>query len=228
MILLQHVKKSFSNHLALHDVSCKIESGEFIFLTGASGAGKSTLLRLLFLDTRPDQDHGGQVRISFGAQIAYDSKETPDSQLPLLRRQIGVIFQDYRLLPERDVFENIAFPLHIQGISESQIQESVWKAMSLTGIHSKRHEFPRSLSGGEQQRVAIARAIVSSPRLLIADEPTGNLDPQNTQMIFDILKKIHSQGTTVIMSTHDASLYSSHYGRRIKMESGKIINREWI
>ena len=235
MILFQHVSKTFTKNstakssvLALDQISCKIEKGEFVFLTGHSGAGKSTLLRMLFLDIRPDHKVGGQLRISFGPKMAYDSKETRDNHLPFIRRHIGVVFQDFRLLPHKNVFENIAFPMQILGFSTSEIQQRVWEVMTLTGIHNKRHLLPEALSGGEQQRVAIARAIVNSPKLLVADEPTGNLDPENAQNIFEIFKKINAQGTTIVMATHDPSLYNTLYGRRIKMENGKMINREWI
>ena len=183
MIHFTHVTKSYeANWKALNNVTFRINKGEFVFLTGHSGAGKSTVLKLIYMDERPDEQRGGQVMVKFSDNVLYDSKNTPDDRIQALRRKMGIIFQDFKLLPDRNVFENVALALRIVGTPSNKINAAVFDALALVGISQKRFAMPYTLSGGEQQRVAIARAMVHNPYLLLADEPTGNLDPVNSNV----------------------------------------------
>jgi cell division transport system ATP-binding protein len=229
MIHFLHVTKTFEdNWKALNDVSFKVNKGEFVFLTGQSGAGKTSILKQIYMDERPDSDRGGQVILSFNNDLVYDSKHTPDHRVQYLRRKMGIVFQDFKLLNDRNVFENIAFAMHIAGAPSSLIKQKVFEVMTRTGISHKRFNMPYTLSGGEQQRVAIARAMVNDPYLVLADEPTGNLDPENALQVFEILKDINARGAAVIMATHNPSLYSNSPFRRLKMERGKLLNRDLL
>ena len=179
MIDFTHVTKSYEdNWKALNNVTFRVNKGEFVFLTGHSGAGKSTVLKLIYMDERPDEDRGGQVMVKFTGECVYDSKNTPDKKIQALRRKMGIVFQDFKLLPDRNVFENVALALRIVGTPSNKINNAVFDALALVGISQKRFAMPYTLSGGEQQRVAIARAMVHNPYVLLADEPTGNLDPE--------------------------------------------------
>jgi cell division transport system ATP-binding protein len=198
----------------LCDISLHLERGEFAFLTGSSGAGKTTLLRLLFGALQPS---AGQVVVA-GRNIT----RLPSHKLPELRRQIGVIFQDFKLLADRSVFANVAIALEIAGVPGGEIRRRVWSLLKRLGLGHKLEERPLALSGGEQQRVAIARALVNDPPLLLADEPTGNLDPALALDIMDIIADAHARGTTVIVATHDPTLLSRYPHRRIVLERGRL------
>ena len=225
MIHFRHVTKSYGEIKALDDINLKINQGEFVFLIGPSGAGKSTLLKHIYMDERPDLK-GGQVLISYTKKDVYDSKLISTTKIQYFRRKQGIIFQDFKLLRDRNVYDNIAFTLEINGYTPIQIKQRIHDVMSQVGISHRRNAFPQSLSGGEAQRVAIARAMVHDPYIVIADEPTGNLDPENAKHIFDLLKLINSRGATVIMATHNPKLYESSPFRRIILEGGRIRNRD--
>jgi cell division transport system ATP-binding protein len=195
MIQLIHVSKSYDRRIALSDVTLEIEKGEFVLLMGPSGAGKSTLLRMLIGEERPDE---GQIFVQ-GRNVS----RLKQSEVPYLRRKIGTVFQDFRLLPKKSVFENVALPLIVQRSSEADIRRKVTEALRAVGVDHKKDQSPNSLSTGEQQRVCIARAIVNGPIVLLADEPTGNLDPERTAEIIELFKLINARGTTVVVATHD-------------------------
>lgn len=199
LVSLDQVTKIYPNGSnALLDVNLQIRRGDFIFITGPSGAGKSTLLKLLYGEEKPTQ---GQVFVN-----KQDIATLRGNQLSMLRRRIGVVFQDYKLIPRRTVSENVAFVLWAQGFTRKEIYRRLLPTLRMVGLHEKANCFPDQLSGGEQQRVSIARAIVGTPPLLLADEPTGNLDPDNSWQIIKILKKLNSIGITVIVTTHDEQL----------------------
>jgi cell division transport system ATP-binding protein len=215
MIQISNVSKSyFKDAPALQDVNLVIERGEFVFLTGPSGAGKSTLLKLLFGAEKPNE---GQILIN-GRNIA----RLRESHVPILRRKIGVVFQDFKLLPDRTVFENVALALEILGRPRAVVQQKVWRVLKSVGLAHKMHTKPLLLSGGEQQRVAIARAIVNEPDLLLADEPTGNLDPDLTLEIMKFLQQVNARGTTVIIATHNPELLSRFNKRQVVLERGRV------
>lgn len=216
MILLDRVTKSYGKDIspAVDRVSLFIEPREFVILVGTSGAGKSTLLKLL---TREEKPTSGKIVVG---GIDYDTLK--DNHIPMLRRKIGVVFQDFKLLPQRTVYENIAFALEIAGITRREIKNTVPKVIELVGLTGKERKFPDQLSGGERQRVAIARAVVRQPKILIADEPTGNLDPKNSWDIIRLLEKINKYGTTVLLSTHNADIVNKLKRRVITLDQGKI------
>ena len=195
MIQLIHVSKSYDRRVALFDVTMDIEKGEFVLLMGPSGAGKSTLLRMLIGEERPDE---GQIFVQ-GKNVS----RLKQSEVPYLRRKIGTVFQDFRLLGKKSVFENVALPLIVQRSSEADIRRKVMDALRAVGVDHKKDQSPNSLSTGEQQRVCIARAIVNGPVVLLADEPTGNLDPERTAELIELFKLINARGTTVVVATHD-------------------------
>jgi cell division transport system ATP-binding protein len=216
MITFDQVTKQYNKKSkALDNVSIRIEPKEFVIMVGTSGAGKSTFLKLLTREEKP----------SFGKIIVggVDYDKLPDRNIPLLRRKIGVVFQDFKLLPTRNVFENIAFALEVSGMTNKEIKRTVPKVIELVGLKGKEKSFPHELSGGEQQRVAIARAVVRQPKILVADEPTGNLDPKHSWDIVSILEKINQYGTTVIMTTHNQEIVSKLQRRIINLENGKVI-----
>lgn len=218
MILLDRVTKSYphSRRPALSNVSLNIPARQFAILVGESGAGKSTLLKLL---TREERPTSGKIVVG---GIDYDALS--DKDIPLLRRRIGVVFQDFKLLPNRTVFENVALSLEISGYSNKQIRENVPRILELVGLSDKEKNFPRELSGGERQRVAIARTMVRQPKILIADEPTGNLDSKNTWEIVKLLAKINKFGTTVLLITHSQEIVNRLNTRVITLHQGKIID----
>ncbi len=195
MIQLIHVSKSYDRRVALSDVTLEIEKGAFVLLMGPSGAGKSTLLRMLIGEERPDE---GQIFVQ-GKNVS----RLKQSEVPYLRRKIGTVFQDFRLLGKKTVFENVALPLIVQRSSEADIRRKVMDALRAVGVDHKKDQSPNSLSTGEQQRVCIARAIVNGPVVLLADEPTGNLDPERTAELIELFKLINARGTTVVVATHD-------------------------
>ena len=220
MILLDRVTKSYSKDgsTALNRVSLHIEPKEFVIIVGTSGAGKSTLLKLL---TRELKQTSGKIVVG---GIDYDTLR--NKHIPLLRRKIGVVFQDFKLLPQRTVFENIAFALEIAGMTNREIKSTVPKVIELVGLTGKEKKFPHQLSGGEKQRVAIARAVVRQPKILIADEPTGNLDPKHSWDIVRLLEKINKYGTTVLLTTHNVDIVNKLKRRVITIDHGKITSDE--
>ena len=216
MIRLSHVHKSYPNGaLALKDVSFRIGKGEFVFLTGHSGAGKSTIMKLLFAEQRPST---GEVRVS-----GYSLGELRPADVPKLRRRLGVVFQDFRLLEDRTAAENIAFALEVTGARSDTIAARVMRVLTQVGLSAKSRAYPRELSGGEQQRVAIARALVNDPAILIADEPTGNLDERATRGVFQLLRDINGGGTVVVMATHDLDLVRQTSYRTIELRDGSVV-----
>lgn len=217
MILFESVTKTYANQNrpALDDVSLEIEKGEFVFLVGPSGSGKSTFLRLVLREERPNV---GTVWV-----LGKELNRLSNWKIPALRRQIGTVFQDFRLLPNKSVFENVAFALEVIGKPRSQIRRVVPEVLEVVGLEGKESRRPDELSGGEQQRVAIARAFVNRPMLLIADEPTGNLDPGTSVGIMKLLDRINRLGTTVVMSTHDAQIVDQMRRRVIELESGHVV-----
>ena len=216
MILLDRVTKSYTKtgKPAINRVSVHVKAGEFVILVGTSGAGKSTLLKLL---TREEKPSSGKIVVG---GIDYDTLK--DKHIPLLRRKIGVVFQDFKLLPNRTVFENVAFALEIAGMTNREIKSTVPKVIELVGLKGKEKNFPHQLSGGERQRVAIARAVVRQPKILIADEPPGNLDPKHSWDIVRLLEKINKYGTTVLLTTHNVDIVNKLKRRVITIDHGKI------
>jgi cell division transport system ATP-binding protein len=217
VILFDSVTKLYPSQTrpALDDVSLEIEKGEFIFLVGPSGSGKSTFLRLVLREERPTK---GQVWV-----LGKELNRLSNWKIPAMRRQIGTVFQDFRLLPNKTVFENVAFALEVIGKPSAQIKRVVPEVLEVVGLEGKEQRRPDELSGGEQQRVAIARAFVNRPLLLIADEPTGNLDPGTSIGIMKLLDRINKLGTTVVMSTHDAQIVDQMRRRVIELEGGHLV-----
>ena len=217
VILFDNVSKTYANQNrpALDGVSLEIEKGEFVFLVGPSGSGKSTFLRLVLREERPNS---GQVWV-----LGKELNRLSNWKIPTLRRQIGTVFQDFRLLPNKSVFENVAFALEVIGKPRSHIRKVVPEVLEVVGLDDKMERRPDELSGGEQQRVAIARAFVNRPLLLIADEPTGNLDPTTSVGIMKLLDRINRLGTTVIMSTHDSQIVDQMRRRVIELETGHLV-----
>jgi cell division transport system ATP-binding protein len=215
IIQLIHVSKWHDRRAALSDVTFEIEKGEFVLLMGASGAGKSTLLRMLIAEEQPDE---GQIFVH-GKNV---TKLRP-SEIPYLRRKVGAVFQDFRLLPKKSVFDNVALPLIVQGVSEKDIRRKVTEALRAVDVDHKNDQLPNSLSTGEQQRVCIARSIVNGPVVLLADEPTGNLDPERTREIIELFKLINARGTTVVVATHDPQVLKYVNRRVITLVHGVLL-----
>ena len=219
MIEMKDVSKIYENGaVALEHVNVEISKGEFVFIVGASGAGKSTFIRLLFREVLPS---GGTLVVN-----GFDVVSMDHVDVPYLRRGLGVIFQDFRLLPDKTVFENVAFAMQVIEAPRRRIQHSVNAVLDIVGLRDKYKCFPSQLSGGEQQRVAIARAIVNNPALVIADEPTGNLDPETSWEIMDIFTRINGSGTTIVMATHDKHIVDTMKRRVIAIEDGHIVRDE--
>jgi cell division transport system ATP-binding protein len=217
VIQLFHVTKEYpGDGPALQDVSLEIDKGEFVFLTGASGAGKSTLLKLIFCE---EPATSGQLLL-FGKNVAKVSA----SAIPYVRRNIGVVFQDFKLIPRRTVAENVALPLEVRGIHDREIRKKVKVLLRSVGLEHRSEKFPASLSGGEQQRVAVVRALAADPALLLADEPTGNLDPERTLEVMDLLYAANARGTTVVVATHDRSLLERYKKRVVVLERGRLLS----
>ena len=219
MIQFESVTKKYSDDSALDDVSFKVDAGQFVFIVGPSGAGKSTLLKLITREILPTSG-----RILFNGE---DITRLPANKIPVLRRRIGTIFQDFKLLLTRTVFENVAIPLEVLSIKDQEIQKEVSVVLQKVGLEGKANNFPAQLAGGESQRTAIARAIISKPEVLLADEPTGDLDPKNASAIVELLEKINKdEKTTVIMATHNAHIVNTFKKRVIAISEGKIVSDE--
>ena len=206
MLLINHVDFEFSNQPVFHDLSLQVEQGEFVFLIGKSGIGKTTLLRMIYMDCFPQSGY-----VQFGE---YSSDTIKQRKIPYLRRKIGIVFQDFQLLEDRNVYENLAFILRVTGTSRKLIKRKIFHALSDVGLSHKQTNMPNELSGGEKQRVAIARAIINEPVLVLADEPTGNLDPETAEEILEILRKINSRGT---ISRVDSKIIRLENGKAIKV-----------
>jgi cell division transport system ATP-binding protein len=217
VIRFEHVTKVYASQArpALSDLSLEVERGEFVFLVGSSGSGKSTFLRLILKEEKPTQ---GSVHVA-----GRDLTRLSNWKVPALRRQMGTVFQDFRLLPNKTVHENVAFALEVIGKPRHTIRKVVPEVLELVGLEGKESRMPNELSGGEQQRVAIARAFVNRPMILIADEPTGNLDPTTSVGIMKLLDRINRTGTTVVMATHDASIVDQMRKRVVELETGKLV-----
>lgn len=219
MILFDSVTKKYSSSsIALDNVSFKVEQGEFVFLVGESGAGKTTILRLLIRELIPS---AGSVYLD-----DWEINKLPQRQIPFLRRKVGFVFQDFKLLPDRTVSENIAVTLEILGLSQDEINKRIHEVLDIILLPGKKNYFPRQLSFGEQQRVAIGRAIAGEAKVLLADEPTGNLDPKTSWEILRIINNINKSGTTVIMATHNVDIVDSLKKRVISLTHGKVVRDE--
>ena len=219
IISLEDVTKVYpGGHLALERVSLSVDRGDFVFLVGPTGCGKSTLIKLLIRELDPTE---GQVRIA-----GRDIGALPEKKIPLLRRNIGTVFQDFKLLPNRNVYDNVAYALQVIGASRAEIREKVPETLRLVGLSTKLHNYPDQLSGGEQQRVSIARAFVNHPPLLLADEPSGNLDPVTSIGIMQLLYRINKTGTTVLVVTHDREMVDKMRRRVIELYEGRVVRDE--
>jgi len=218
MINLLNVSVSFGDQLVLDDISLQVQPAEFVFLVGQTGSGKSTLLRLMYMDLMPTR---GTVIVG-----SYNSNHILQKEKPLLRRTLGIVFQDFRLLDDRNIYDNVAFALHVTGARRNEIKKRVLKALADVGLSHQRNKMPDELSGGEQQRVVIARALVNHPNFLLADEPTGNLDPGTSYEIVKLLKDINTRGTAVVMATHNYELVRRVNERIVQVKNGKVFDVE--
>lgn len=218
MIKFDHVTKKYKTNIGLEDVSVHINKGDFVFLVGPSGAGKSTFIKLILKEITPDEG-----TISVGE---FQVNTLSNRMVPVFRRKVGTVFQDFRLLPKKTVYENVAFAMEVLHKSPRQIRKQVPQVLSLVGISDKASKYPEELSAGEQQRVAIARSIVNNPAVLIADEPTGNLDPDTAWEIMDLLDQINLRGTTIVMVTHAKEIVNKMKKRVIAIEKGRIVRDE--
>jgi cell division transport system ATP-binding protein len=218
MIHFSDVSKHYDNHTALRNVSFSIEKGEMAFITGPSGSGKSTLLKLIYRAEKADE---GSIRV-----MNWAIESMKESDIPLLRRHIGVVFQDFRLLDNRNIFENVAFALRIRGVDERELKTRVFETLKMVNLRHKSDNYPPSLSGGEQQRISLARAIVSDPAIILADEPTGNVDPDTSAGIVRIFKDISARGTTILIATHNRELFRNTGRRVLKLDFGNLVGEE--
>ena len=219
MVQFKNISFSYSKDSGVYDIDLKVDDSEFCFLVGPTGSGKSSLLKMIYFDILPSE---GEIDV-----LGYNSKKTKKNSIHKLRKKIGVIFQDYKLLKQRTVYENIALPLHINGVGRKKIKDNVEEALELTDLIDYQNKYPDQLSGGEQQRVCIARAIVKNPELILADEPTGNLDPAAAHKILKILEQINKEGTTIIMATHNYKLISDRDYRIIELKAGNLVS-SWL
>jgi len=213
MLSFTNVAYHYPSQPVFDDLNLELEQGEFIFLIGKSGSGKSTLLQMIYMNILPQ---AGVVQVA-----EYDSKTIKSRMLPYLRRKVGVVFQDFKLLRERNIYENLSFVLAVTGVSGKEIKKRVNNALSDVGLLHRRYSMPDELSGGEKQRIAIARAVINEPLLILADEPTGNLDPETSAEILEIFEKINAKGTAVIFATHNYEIVKRFNHRIIKLENGK-------
>ncbi|WP_057876335.1 cell division ATP-binding protein FtsE [Liquorilactobacillus aquaticus] len=216
MIEFKHVFKEYDNKvIAANDFTITIKQGEFVYVVGPSGAGKSTFIKMMYREEIPTS---GQIKIN-----EFELEKIKNKEIPFLRRELGVVFQDFKLLPKLTVFENVAYALQVIEKSPEKVKERVERVLELVGLADKTDVFPNELSGGEQQRIAIARAIANKPRILIADEPTGNLDPGTANDIMEIIERINKKGTTVVMATHNSSIVNERKHRVIEIDDGRVI-----
>lgn len=215
MIQLSNVVAKYPGGEGLELINLTVEPGEFVYLVGSSGAGKSSVLKVIYLDIFPQSGH---VLVN-----GYSSLNIKKKRIPYLRRKIGIIFQDFKLLPDRNVFDNVAFALQVIGSRRHDIKRRVLRVLAEVGLSHKRNKMPHQLSGGEQQRVAIARALVNEPIVLLADEPTGNLDPASAEDIMQLIERINAKGTAILMATHDYRLVRHHRRKVVKIEKGKTL-----
>ncbi len=216
MIEMMNVTKKYNKGItAINNLSIQIKDGEFVYVVGPSGAGKSTFIKMMY---REEKATKGRIRVG-----KYDLMKIKDRQIPLLRRYVGVVFQDFKLLQHKTVYENVAYAMEVIEKSPREIKRRVDEVLELVNLKHRMNNFPNELSGGEQQRVAIARAIVNTPGILIADEPTGNLDPDTSMEIMDILERINEQGTTIVMATHNSQIVNEKKHRVLAIESGQIV-----
>lgn len=215
MLIINHVDFNYPNQPVFQDLNLQVEQGEFVYLIGKSGIGKTTLLQMIYMDRIPQS---GYVQVG-----DYSSESIRPKDLPFLRRKLGIIFQDFQLLPDRNVYDNLAFVLQVTGTPSRLMKRKVIHALTEVGLAHKQTNMPNELSGGEKQRVAIARAIINEPFLVLADEPTGNLDPETADEIVEILKKINSRGTSVIFATHNYDLVRKFEAKIIRLENGKAV-----
>ena len=218
MIRFQNVSKHYDNQTALRDITFSIEKGEMVFVTGPSGSGKTTLLRLIYLAEKPDE---GTISVA-----EWETDKTKEPNVPLMRRDMGFIFQDFRLLNNRNVFDNVALTLRIRGADEKELKTKVFEALKLVNLRHKTDSHPLALSGGEQQRVVIARAIVSEPTIILADEPTGNVDPDTSAGIMRTFKEINIKGTTILIATHNRELFRNTGRRVLRLDTGNLVGEE--
>jgi cell division transport system ATP-binding protein len=214
VIELHNVTVAFNNHKVLNKINFTLGTGEFCYVIGRTGAGKSSFLKLLYSDIKPDE---GLIRVA-----DYEVSSLNDRKVPFLRRRLGIVFQDFQLLPDRSVYENVAFALRVTGQNKRFIKNRVLEVLGLVGLSHKRNAMPNDLSGGEQQRVVIARALANEPRLLLADEPTGNLDPAASSSIMELLKQINNRGMAVLMVTHDYDMVRRYPFRTVQIKEGKL------
>ncbi len=214
IIRMLHVNKRYGKMEALHNLSFEIRKNEFVFVTGPSGAGKSTMIKLLYMG---ESASSGAILVD-GINLA----RIPRKQIPMLRRKFGVIFQDFKLIPTKTIFQNVSLVLEVAGLKAKEIYPRVMDVLERVGINDRAEEFPPVLSGGEKQRVAIARAMVGQPKIVLADEPTGSLDPDSAAHIFQLLQAVHQAGATVIIATHDQQMISDHDGRVVRLENGRM------
>ncbi len=216
LIRIMNVKKTYKTGItAIYDMNLSIERGEFVFIIGSTGCGKSTLIKMLYREEKPTS---GKILVG-----GLDVAKIRNGKVYKIRRKIGVVFQDYQLLPNSTAYENVAFALEVLGLPKSEIHGKVMKVLDLVGLKNKAKQYPNHLSGGEQQRVAIARAIVNGPKILICDEPTGNLDPKTSMEIMEVLEAINKLGTTIIMVTHDIDIVKKMQKRTVLLDSGRIV-----
>ena len=216
LIRIKDVKKTYkTGTTAIYDLDLNIKKGEFVFIIGSTGCGKSTLIKMLYREEKPSS---GKILVG-----GLDVGKIKNRKVYKLRRKIGVVFQNYQLLPNETAYENVAFALEVLGLPKDEIHAKVMKVLDLVGLKNKAKQYPRHLSGGEQQRVAIARAIVNGPKILICDEPTGNLDPKTSMEIMEVLEAINELGTTIIMVTHDISIVKKMKKRVVLLDSGRVV-----
>lgn len=214
VIELIDVSLKYESRPILEDVNFSLENGEFVYLIGPTGTGKSSFLKMLYKDVEPDK---GTVKVA-----DFDLNTLKEKRIPYLRRSLGIVFQDFQLLPDRSVYDNVAFAMHVVGAKSNVIKQRVLEVLQLVGLSNKRNNMPNDLSGGEQQRVVIARALVNEPRIMLADEPTGNLDPFATVEIMNLLKTINNRGMAILMVTHNYDVIKKYKYRTVKLENGKL------
>jgi len=218
MIQFQDVSKHYETHTALRKITFSVQKGEMVFITGPSGSGKTTLLKLIYLAEKPDE---GTIAIA-----GFTVERIKESKIPLLRRSIGVVFQDFRLLGNMKVFENVALSLRIRGLNDRDLKARVFDALKIVNLRHRSDSYPDMLSGGEQQRIAIARAIVSEPSIILADEPTGNVDPETSRGIMSTFKDINARGATILIATHNRELIRQTGRRVLKLQNGDFVGEE--